>query len=148
MIFNRLTRKHNWHGALDSFLLERRNTRFVYGSWDCCLFVCDAIQVMTGVDIAAPFRGAYSSHAEAVAAVRSYTGRPSIRAVAEAVSAEYGMRAIEALSVQRGDVVLIRRGKRDYSLGIIALNGLDVIVVGRRGLLNIPLDRAVKGWRV
>ena len=56
-----LTRLPGWQGALDRFLTAHRETRFQYGVWDCCLFACDAIEVMTGVDVAAQFRGRYHS---------------------------------------------------------------------------------------
>src|SRR6185312_10890052 len=142
-----LRRKHNWQGALDRFLLDHRADRFAYGLWDCCLFVCGAIEVMTGVDLAATFRGRYYSHAEAVAAIRADVCKPSLRALVEKITAAHDMVPVSVLSAQRGDVVIIRRGKRDYSLGLVALSGREVLVVGRRGLLAIPLDRAMKGWR-
>jgi hypothetical protein len=47
--------------SLSDGLLEHQSDSFSYGRWDCCLFVCDAIRVMTGIDLAADYRGAYSS---------------------------------------------------------------------------------------
>ena len=48
-----MTRKPDWQALLDAFLAEHQFDSFQYGRWDCCLFVCDAIQAMTGVDPAA-----------------------------------------------------------------------------------------------
>ena len=59
-----VTRKPDWQALLDAFLAEHQFDSFQYGRWDCCLFVCDAILAMTGVDPAAAYRGTYSSRAE------------------------------------------------------------------------------------
>jgi hypothetical protein len=142
-----LTRLPGWQGALDCFLTAHRDSCFQYGIWDCCLFACDAIEVMTGVDVAAQFRDRYHTRAEALRAIREYTGKVSVRAAAERVTAAYEMPRVEILRAQRGDVVLVRRS-RDYSLGIVALNGTDVITVTPHGLQRIALSNAVFGWRV
>jgi hypothetical protein len=142
-----LKRLPGWQGALDCFLTAHRDSRFQYGIWDCCLFACDAIEVMTGVDVAAQFRDRYHTRTEALRAIREYTGKVSVRAVAERVTAAYEMPRVEILRAQRGDLVLVRRS-RDYSLGIIALNGTDVITVTPHGLQRIALSNAVCGWRV
>ncbi len=142
-----LTRLPGWQSALDRFLTAHRETRFQYGVWDCCLFACDAIEVMTGVDVAAQFRGRYHSRTEAQRAIRGYSGEASVRSVAERVTGAYAMPQVDILRARRGDVVLIRR-PRDYSLGIVALNGTDVITVTPHGLQRIALSNAICGWRV
>ena len=93
------------------------------------------------------FRGRYHSRTEALRAIRDYVGGPSVRAVAERVTEAYAMPQVDILRARRGDVVLIRR-PRDYSLGIVALNGTDVITVTPQGLQRIALSNAVCGWRV
>ena len=142
-----LTRLPGWQSALDRFLAAQRETRFQYGVWDCCLFACDAIEVMTGVDVAAQFRGRYQSRTQALRAIRGYSGEASVRAVAERVTEAYAMPQVHILRARRGDVVLIRQ-PRDYSLGIVALNGTDVITVTPQGLQRIALSNAVCGWQV
>jgi len=144
----RLTRLPNWQSALDRFLREHRIDPFRYGSWDCCLFVCDAIQVMTGVDVAAEFRGTYNTRAEALEAIRQVTGRYSVRSVVEHVTEAHSMAKIPVLQAQRGDIVLVRRSRRDCSLGIIALNGTETLVVTTDGIKMIALDLAIAAWRV
>lgn len=119
-------------------MLERR--RFQYGIWDCCLFACDAIQVMTGVDPAAEFRGRYDS-AESARALGS------VRVIAEGTAARYAMPETPILHARRGDVALIRRG-RGYSLGVMALDGRHVMVAGARGVLRVPRLSACRAWMV
>jgi hypothetical protein len=143
-----LQRYPYWPSALDKFLADNYETKFEYGKFDCCLFVCSAIEAMTGTDIAAPFRGRYRSRREALRAVWEYAGKGTVRAVAERVTLDHGMPRVEILLAQRGDVALIGRPKRDCSLGIIALTGRDVIVLTAKGMQSIPLTEAAFAWRV
>lgn len=110
----------------------------VYGRSDCCLFVCNAIQAMTGVDVAAEFRGKYSTLAEA----RRFG---TVREIAERITAQFSMPEVPVLRAQRGDVVLIKR--RSYSLGLVDLSG-RIAALTKDGLTRIPIESASKAWRV
>jgi hypothetical protein len=142
-----MIRLPNWQSSLERFFLAHTTDRFVYGSWDCCLFVCSAIEAMTGIDPAASFRGNYRTQAEAMNAVRAYAGTASIRALARKVTAEFGMQPVPLPLVRRGDLVLFKRA-RGYSLGILSLNGIDVTALGAKGYFHVPLSAAQSGWRV
>lgn len=110
--------------------------------------VCDAILAMTGVDVATAFRDKYSTRKEAYAALKEYAGTASVRAIAWRITNENNMQAVTPLMAQRGDVALIRRGERDFSLGIIGLNGTEIIALQAKGLFRVPLSMAVQCWRV
>jgi uncharacterized protein DUF6950 len=102
---------------------------------------------MTGADVAERFRRRYTTRKEALEAVKEYTGKASVRAIVEALFREHGMREVPVLCGQRGDAVLVKRG-RDYSLGLIALDGKEIIALAKDSLLRWPLSRAVRAWRV
>ena len=142
-----MQRRSDWQGALDAFLRAHEERRFEYGTWDCCIFVCDAIVAMTGVDPAASYRGKYSTRAGALHAISEQLGTASIQAVAANAAAAHQMPEVPVPYAHRGDLVLIARG-RDYSLGLVALNGSEVIVASKRGLWRLPLSRAVRAWQV
>ncbi len=142
----KLTRKPDWQTALDCFLVAHRQTQFLYGRMDCCLFVCDAILAMTGVDVAAPFRGRYASRKQAMRIVEAFTGRASVAAIAELMCSDHGMPEVPLRSAQRGDVVLIER-RCDYSLGVIDLTS-RLAVPAETGFLRIPLTQGCRAWRV
>ena len=142
-----MQRRSDWQGALDEFVRANEDQRFEYGKWDCCLFVCDAIIEMTGVDLAAAYRGKYSTRKGALQAICEQLGTASIQAVAAHTAAAHHMPEVPVLRAHRGDMVLIAR-KRDHSLGLVALNGRDVIVASKRGLWRLPLSRAVRAWHV
>ena len=124
-----------------------QNRPFEYGKWDCCLFVTDAITEMTGIDLATSYRGEYSTRKGALRAIREQLGTASIQAVAADSAAKHHMPEIPVPHAHRGDMVLIARG-RDYSLGLVALNGRDVVVASKGGLWRLPLSLAVRAWRV
>jgi hypothetical protein len=143
-----LTRLPDWQGRLSGFLCERQHEPFRYGRWDCFLFVCSAICAITEVDPAAPFRGTYSSRAECRLRMVAYCGSASVRAVAESLFAgDYGMPETIPFRAHRGDVALIKRS-RDFSLGLVALNGIEIVALSAHGLCRLPLSAAVRAWHV
>ena len=142
-----MQRRSDWQGALDEFVRANQDRRFEYGTWDCCLFACDAIVAMTGVDLATSYRSKYSTRMGALRTMGEQVGTASVRAVAEDAAAMHEMPEVPVAYAQRGDMVLVQRG-RNYSLGLVALNGKDVIVTSRRGLWRLPLSRALRAWQV
>ena len=142
-----MERRSDWQRALDEFLRAHETRRFEYGHWDCCLFVCDAIVEMTGTDLAASYRGKYATRAGAMRAIADQLGVASVEMVAKNAAAVHGMPEVPVGRAQRGDMVLMKRG-RDFALGLVALNGMEVIVTSKQGLWRLPLSCAVKVWHV
>lgn len=100
---------------------------------------------MTGVDPAGHFRGAYRSRREATALVRPMGFQAMVAEVCKANSMQETMVPF----ARRGDVALVRHGARPVcSLGIVAMNGRDVVVVASQGLWRVPLATAMRAWRV
>ena len=142
-----MQRRTDWQQVFDEFLRANQDRRFEYGKWDCCLFVCDAIVAMTGFDLGATYRGKYSTRKGALRAIGEHLGTASIQAVAANAAAAHHMWEVPVSHAHRGDMVLIARG-RDYSLGLVGLNGRDVIVTSRCCLWQLPLSCAVRAWKV
>lgn len=141
-----LLRKAGWPLLLDEYLRTSALRKFGYGSYDCCLFVCDGILALTGVDVAAPFRGQYSSRRQAFRAIESYAGSASVEAVTERVTSDHCMPQIAPLHAQRGDVGLVRR-KRDYSLALVGLDG-RFLAAAEYGFEYVPSQLIARAWRV
>lgn len=133
-----MTRRSDWSSRLDVFLRQQADRNFQYGDFDCCLFVCDAIEVMTGIDPAAGLRGEYGSVRSAAELMKVTCGAASVARITEQVTKVHGMPEIPVLRAGRGDMLLISRA-RDYSLGIVPLDGRGAIVAGKKGLLRVPL---------
>lgn len=59
---------------LNEVLKKYKKRQFVWGEADCCLFACDCVFTMTGIDPAAKFRGKYNSEMSAKKALAKIGG--------------------------------------------------------------------------
>jgi len=128
-----------WTHILDDFMAAA-NRPFEWGAWDCGLFSADCIQAMTGVDIAAEFRGRYSTAKGARKVMRG-----SIGEMMDRVSQTYGMPEIDPLLAQRGDMCMVDSPLGD-ALGICV--GSKVACTGPDGLAFVPVSSAIRAWKV
>lgn len=142
-----LMRRKDWAARLELYLEANAKRKFQYGVWDCCLFACGAIESMTDRDPAEWFRGKYETAAGAVKLMRAAIGRGSVKAIVEQVATQFDMTEITTAHARRGDVALIRRA-RGWSVGIVALNGSQIVVAAEKGLMRIPILRAARAWQV
>lgn len=154
-----MNRYSDWHGRLDRFLIANRMTPFEWGAWDCSLWVASAIEAMTGVDIAADFRGKYSTAAGAIKIVLSFSAEasseqlvpsdpgpawgPMLAAMASAIAMSHQMTEVKPLMAQRGDMVATSQ-----CLGLVALTGHQVLVVPDSGFHLVDISNIVRAWRV
>ena len=132
-----MQRLPDWPIRLERFLRSSAERPFQYGVFDCALFACDAIGVMTGVDPARYLRGLYATRAEARKLLAYWGGF-------NAIAAANQMPEIAVTTARRGDVLLMRRS----ALGLMALNGRQAVVLTEKGLALAPIDSALKAWRV
>ena len=142
-----MPRRPDWQIVFDEFLIANRATPFVWGKWDCCLFVADAIQTITGVDLACGLRAKYSSLREARWILRARYGSGSIvRSVAKLFSVA-AIPEVPPRLAHRGDPVIARRGT-DFQIGVIGLNGSIVITSEANGLVRVSRSLAVRAWHI
>jgi hypothetical protein len=142
-----LTRLPNWQSALSAYLTSVAAAPFAYGRFDCGLFVAGAVDAMTGVDVVPGVRGAYNDRRSAFARVRSLCGAATMEALADHLTAQYGMTEVAPVMARRGDVVQLRRG-RSSSLGIVAMHGTEILTPYHGGLLRLPLAHAARAWHI
>jgi len=83
---------------LARFIEERRRMPFAWGSNDCCLFAADWVLAATGRDIAADYRGRYSSALPALRFVEAGGG-------VEAMLERAGGKVVHPSLARRGDVI-------------------------------------------
>ena len=68
-----IERLPDWETRLAAYLEPlMAGARFEWGQLDCALFAADAVLAMSGHDIAAPFRGKYSTAAGSARALKRY----------------------------------------------------------------------------
>jgi hypothetical protein len=150
----------HWQEILHNYLLRRQNESFSWGTMDCCLFACDAVLEMTGIDLAVDFRGKYDSLITAVKAMKRFVAdadedveEPNdgesdlVEAVAVTIALQHGIEEVPLLMAQRGDVVLLDSplGK---GLGILGLRGTHVHCTGPDGIVEVPLIECSRAWRI
>ncbi len=56
-----MKRNEGWEKRLAELVQARMSMPFCWGTFDCVLFAADVVQALTGEDLAAAFRGRYST---------------------------------------------------------------------------------------
>jgi hypothetical protein len=128
--------------------MSRAFTPFKFGENDCALFVADGIKSITGVDIAADFRGKYDSRASARKLVKAITNGATIEDAIEYCAAKYSLPEWKLpLFAQRGDMVTFNN-EGTLLCGLIHLNGRDIVAPGETGLRRFPITLIERAWHV
>lgn len=131
-----MNRRHDWPEQLAQFIDERRHAPFAWGTNDCALFAADAIERMTGVDLAKHLRG-YKTERGALGKIRKVGG---LRNFAQDLTDKHpGM-------AQRGDVVLANMEGRE-TFGVVVGGGVYA-APGPDGLVFRPMSEAVAAFGV
>ena len=108
---------------LPAFIAARLAQPFAWGLNDCCLLAADAVEAITGVDIAAEFRGRYRSQRGAFSAIRKVTGGATVADAVAYCAAKHGMPELEyPLMARCGDLVVLRDGEQLIA-GVIGHDG-------------------------
>ena len=117
-----IERLKDWEQRLYQFVEGRRLRPFHWGKHDCALFAADAVREMTGVDLAADYRGQYRTARVA----RAYGD------LADRVDRTGLPRKSNPGFVARGDVVLMSGRMTRQSLAICL--GTQFVCPGRKHL--------------
>jgi len=145
-----MDRFDDWEMRLDTFIQKRMKTPIKWGKHDCCLFACDAIVMMTGVDVAEYFRGKYSNKDEAYQLLAEYAGG-GLEETVEHIAAARHMTEVKRPFANRGDVVLSNVptaiGLDLPSLGIVGMSN-QICAAGLFELQQFELDRGERFWRI
>lgn len=135
-------RLENWPELLNSYIAEQETAPFVWGEHDCCLFVCNVIQLLTGIDPAKDYRNRYKTKAGATRLLAKAGG---LEALAVAVCADMEFVEIGVNFCQRGDLVLMDCAE-EQALGICL--GANAAFVTLTGFTYYPLSKCCRAWRV
>lgn len=142
-----MTRSHRWEELLSEYLVEMQDKPFKYGELDCALFACGAALAMTGVDLAADFRGRYDSDLSAARVIIAFTSGGDLEDLAVKVAQQFGLEEVAPLFARRGDIVLVPEetpnGRK--ALAIVGMDGWSLVGPGPR---RYELKDALRAWRV
>ena len=130
-------RKEDWPARLAAFIDANRSRAFAWGDTDCCLFVCDAVEAMTGVDPGGRWRGLYSTEKGARRLLRDNGGVPGLASLA------FGD-AVPAVMAGRGDAVLIDTPNGE---ALAVCLGGSIAAQGTDGIEFHPMSAAKAAWK-
>lgn len=144
-----LTRIEHWATRpYHEFLLARAKMPFAWGQNDCALFAADGVLAITGVDIAAEFRGKYSDERSAFAAIKQVAGGSTVADAAAWCAEKHGLAELKfPLMAQRGDLVVFQNGA-NLIAGLVHLNGRHMVSVAESGAVRFSITEVKRAWRV
>lgn len=132
-----MQRFKDWPSRLQALLDAAQGRPFEWGVHDCCLWAADAVLATTGVDLAVPWRGTYSTEGEAAALLDALGGLRALGALG-------GPECKPALA-GAGDVGLIEHGGRGW---LAVHDGAAWICPTREGFVRWPTRAARCAWKV
>jgi hypothetical protein len=143
-----LKRQKHWETrAYHKFLISRAKTPFAWGANDCALFAADGIQAITGVDIAADFRGKYADEASALALIKSVCGGATVADAAVYCAKQHGLAEWQhPLCARRGDLVVFTAPTGSLVAGLVHLSGRHIVAVGEQGLYRFSISKVLRSW--
>lgn len=138
-------RAPDWVARLSDHIQSHRDAPFGWGSNDCFLFAMAGIKAMTGVDMAAEYRG-YTCEFGAGRTMARH-GFADLHDALTQIAAAHGCPQIDPAFAQRGDLVFLEtdRGK---GCGLIDLSAARVVLPDTDGVAHLPRDLATDAWRI
>ena len=141
-------RVKNWKDNFVAYIHANTNTVFSFGKHDCCLTACNLLQEITGLDPGKSFRDTYEGPAEVFATLKKNKG---VEKIADRICAEHNWKEIPPLYASKGDLTMVAAGSAEserHGLGVVDLNGREIICAGPIGFTRKPLSEALKAWRI
>lgn len=128
----------DWQLRLSKLCAERRNSAFLWGTHDCCLWAADCVLAITGEDPARDIRGTYRGALGAAEVLKAHGGIEALATAALGPAVAVSYAAV-------GDIVCIEvAGRKSLAL----CNGATVLATGLDRLECLGLDCAVCAWKV
>lgn len=125
-----------------------------WGKTDCFLLAVDALQVLTGVDCdkidaKKQFRGKYKTMRQAYRLLKRYSGG-GLAQTFQMYANLLGIPIVSPSFAGRGDLALLdiatETGGMREAMGVVT--GQNIIAQGKSGLISVPLNQAIKTWKV
>lgn len=146
-----LERLLGWEQRLADYIASIEEAHFQYGTLDCTIFASDCVKAMTGVDIIGADRGKYHD----LETLREYMftnygTKDHVLCIINRLR-DLGIHQVNPSFAKRGDAVILSQLKENeiiYILGIIHLNGVDVMAMQQDGLGLYPRQMIKRAWSI
>ena len=136
-----MKKKPDWQVLLNDFLIEHKDTPFVWGKWDCCIFANAALKAISGKNVI-PADLKWKDEASAAIAIKKY-GKTLGKSLDKAAK-EAGLEVIKPAFATAGDLVLY---KEESELAGIH-DGFNIVSPSEEGLVTKSPELIKKAWRV
>lgn len=143
-----MKRREDWKARLIAYLAASHSTPFQEGIHDCALFAAGAVEAMTGVDYAAPYRGRYKTTRGGYRILRK-DGYADHVALCAACLPEIrdATGAPQPSMAQAGDITVLE-GTDGLALGVVQGEWIYVLDAGRAHIGVRPFRDALRAFHV
>ncbi len=138
-------RKKTWKTNFVKYIHKNINTPFYFGKHDCFLTACDLIKEITGIDAAEQHRNKYEGVEETKKILEKHGG---LETEVIKICKQNKWEQINPLFASKGDLVMINIGADRKALGVIDLNGSEILFAAPIGFTRKPITDAVLAWRI
>lgn len=135
-----ITKLPDWKTRLSRYMLAVMHKPFAYGEHDCALLWAGAIEAMTGQDLAAEWRGRYTTRLGGLRHLRK-AGHDDHIALVEALF----QKMQNPRFAQVGDLAVINT---DDGMGSGVITGPFIAALGEAGMQMLPMTQAKRVYRV
>ena len=133
-------RLDGWEKRLMAEVRAAEKKQFQWGVFDCALFAADCVMAITGDDLAAEFRGQYTTAKGSLKALKMY-GAGDLESTATQQLGD----SIDSQLAQRGDVVMV---DADQGPALAICIGSVALAPAEKGLIAVPFNQWLKVWQV
>ncbi len=131
----------NWSIKFDDFMTKHKDTPFVWGKWDCCLFSDACIKAMTGESLI-PKTLRWSDEKSALKAIRDY-GKTLSGAIEKAAKKKK-LIPTDPMFIQKGDLLVYKQESELCGM----YSGSKVLGPSENGLITNQYEEIVAVWRI
>lgn len=141
----KLERKLHWQSALTDYLRSIAAIPFSWENHHCLSFASEAVEAMTGYNIAADKLGDYINVCQDEESARAYCRTKGYKSHIHLIARNFKSRP-SVLSMNRGDIAVLPDQMGNASLGIS--QGEKIYMVGPQGLVTVAADHVRKAFAV
>ena len=138
-------RRLDWETRLNDHIRYSGLQKLDYVNFDCCIFICGAVEALTGYNPYPDFPYPYKGKREALKAIRQYcidnkVKEYSIRPIVQIMGTEAGGEIVEGFPM-RGDIITIESGGQ--VLGGVCIGDRAVVITEKSGLRPVRIEQLI-----
>lgn len=132
-----------WQQNYDTLIKQARREPFRWGEHDCVMFAAKALDAQYDLGLVAVIHTHFNYYDEetALEVINDFTDLEAL------VSSVLGVDPLPPAHLTVGDAVLYDYGSIEFPHALAVHDGHQLLAPTLVGLVVVPLDKALKGWR-